>query len=83
MCERELSYRHWINIKHYAVGYFTEYCSEHNPILKKPESQQKFYDGATMTSIGKYSLYTKIMDKFFKLCFEILSIKYLEIRYYQ
>ena len=46
-----------------------------NLILKNTESQLKFYDGATMKSIGKYSLYTKIKDKFFKLHFEIVSTK--------
>ena len=39
------------------------------PKLKKIESQLKFYHGATMKSIGKYSLFTKIKDKFFKLRF--------------
>ena len=46
-----------------------------NPILQKTESQLKFFDGATMRSIGKYSLYTKIKAKFFKLGFEIVSTK--------
>ena len=46
-----------------------------NPILNKTESQLKFYDGETMKSIGKHSLYTKIKDKFFKLRFEVVSTK--------
>ena len=46
-----------------------------NPVLEKTESQLKFYDGATMKSRGKYSLYTRIKDKFFKLRFEIVSTK--------
>ena len=54
-----------------------------NPILQKTESQLKLYDVATMKSIGKYNLYAKIKGKFFKLPFEIVSTKYLEIRCYQ
>ena len=46
-----------------------------NPTLKKTESQLKFYGGAMMKSISKYSLYTKIKDKFFKLRFEIVLTK--------
>ena len=46
-----------------------------NPILKKTESQVKFHDGATMKSIGKYTLHTKIWNKFLKSRFEILSTK--------
>ena len=46
-----------------------------NPILKKTESQLKFYDEAMMKSIGKYSLYTKLKNKCFKLCFEIVLTK--------
>ena len=46
-----------------------------NPVLQKTESQLKFYDGARMKSIGKYSLYTKLTDKLFKLRFEIVSRK--------
>ena len=46
-----------------------------NPILQKTKSQLKFYDGAMMKSIGKYSLYTKVKDKFFKLHFKIVPTK--------
>ena len=46
-----------------------------NPTLKKTESQLKFYGGAMMKSISKFSLYTKIKDKFFKLRFEIVLTK--------
>ena len=46
-----------------------------SPILKKTESQLKFYDGASMKSVSKYSLFTKIKDRFFKLGFEIVSTK--------
>ena len=44
-------------------------------ILQKTESQLKFCDRATMKSIGKYSSYTKIRDKFFKLRFEVVLTK--------
>ena len=46
-----------------------------NPILNKTKSQLKFYDRARMKSIGKYSLYKKLKEKFFKLCCEIVSTK--------
>ena len=47
-----------------------------NPILKKTEIHVKFYNGATMKSIGKYSLYTKkLRTNFLKLCFEIVLAK--------
>ena len=72
-CEREMSYKHWINMLNYAVWYFTDTVK--SPILKKTESQLKFYDGASMKSVSKYSLFTKIKDRFFKLHFEIVSTK--------
>ena len=46
-----------------------------NPLLQNAQNQLKFYDRTTMKPIGKYSLYTKIKDKFFKLQFEIVSTK--------
>ena len=50
-----------------------------NPILKKTESKLKFYDGATMKSLGKYSLYKIIKDKSFKLRFlKLFQQKYLK-----
>ena len=50
-----------------------------NPILKKTESKLKFYDRATMKSIGKYSLYKIIKDKSFKLRFlKLFQQKYLK-----
>ena len=52
-------------------------------ILKKTESQLKFYDEATIKSISKYSLYTKIKDKFLKYALKLFQQKYLKIHYYQ
>ena len=50
-----------------------------NPILKKTESKLKFYDEATMKSLGKYSLYKIIKDKSFKLRFlKLFQQKYLK-----
>ena len=50
-----------------------------NPILKKTESKLKFCDGATMKSLGKYSLYKIIKDKSFKLRFlKLFQQKYLK-----